>query len=101
MLSNAWKDASQKGVVMPKLMLIAGLLAVLAACATVPEAQTTTLVSKDAHDYTCVQTGTRIRLEEGECAPQAGRNYTRDELDRAGGLTLAESLRRLDPSIGF
>jgi hypothetical protein len=86
---------------MPKLMLIAGLLAILAACATVPESQTTTLVSMDAHDYSCVQTGTRIRLEKGECASQPGRAYTKEELDRVGGFTLSESLRKLDPAIGF
>jgi dUTPase len=47
----------------------------------------------------CLSTGTRIRLKEGECANVVGRSYSKDDIDRQGAFTIGEALRRLDPSV--
>lgn len=78
-------------------LLTAGTLALaLGACANQP-----TEVAEQAADQkrNCLhETGTRIEREKGkqdECLGGAGRSYTRDDLERSGGINTSESLRRL------
>lgn len=48
----------------------------------------------------CVEsTGTRIRSAAQRCG-FAGQVYTREDLQRSGGMDIADSLSRLDPRIG-
>jgi hypothetical protein len=84
---------------MGKLILIAGCLAALAGCATDPEARLSAIGTQPESEP-CIQTGTRIRLDEGECAAVSGRTYSQEELQSTGAFSLAESLRKLDPSLG-
>lgn len=53
------------------------------------------------------QTGSRITASQNrlvapadrKCAPVTGHAYSRRDLERTGELTLADALRRLDPTI--
>ena len=64
--------------------------------------------ANDAADKFCLrQTGSHVHAivragRKGsavECVNAPGRAYTRADLERTGALTVAEALRRLDPSI--
>jgi hypothetical protein len=75
----------------------------LAACATSPQVSDpvarNAITSTPPGPSTCLHTGTRIRLEEGECANVSGRAYSRSDIERTGALTVDEALRMLDPAI--
>lgn len=45
------------------------------------------------------RTGTRIPQAQARCSV-GGRVYTREDLERSGGMDIGDSLRRLDPRIG-
>lgn len=48
----------------------------------------------------CLQyTGSRIRPPAGRCTHPSGRVYSREDIERAGGVDLNDALRRLDPSL--
>lgn len=85
---------------MQRLIVIIGCLVALAGCATTPETRFSGTAS-ETRAPDCIQTGTRIRLSEDDCSRVPGRSYSQEELRNAGGVTLAESLHRLDPRIGF
>jgi outer membrane cobalamin receptor len=72
------------------LVLIAA--AFLAGCASAP-----TEVAKEAEvDRACVRdTGTRIEQPEGKCVASPGRVYTREDLERSGGIGTGEALKRI------
>lgn len=44
-------------------------------------------------------TGTRIPRAQARCSV-GGRVYTREDLERSGGMDIGDSLRRVDPRIG-
>jgi hypothetical protein len=49
---------------------------------------------------TCMHdTGTRIKLAPDECSASAGRNYTKEDVDRTGKTTAGGALRLMDPAI--
>lgn len=54
-------------------------------------------------DPHCLQhTGTRIqpsKTKQGRCALGPGRVYTSDDINRTGETSVADALRKLDPSI--
>jgi len=81
---------------MQRLIVIAGCVLALAGCATTPETRFSGTAS-EARAADCIQTGTRIRLTEGECSLSPGRSYSQEELQSTGGMTVVESLRKLDP----
>lgn len=54
----------------------------------------------NAEKPSCLQyTGSRIRPPAGQCAPSRGRVYSREDIERTGGVNLNDALRRLDPSL--
>lgn len=70
----------------------------LSACSGQP----TTIHGTDvqAQDRSCVRsTGSRIRRDDGECLPVAGRSYGESELDRTGATDVGQALSAIDPSI--
>ena len=73
--------------------LFAGIVALaLGACA----AQPTEVAGKAPRKRDCVRdTGTHIKVKEGECAPVAGTVYTNEDLQRTGAQTLNEAVSRL------
>lgn len=92
------------------LLLTAAAPALAAGPAKAPEAAretreaTTAGADRDTDriDRHCLRdTGTRIRLREGErrCTAFAGRVWTRDDLDRTGQTDIGDALRMLDVSI--
>jgi hypothetical protein len=81
---------------MQRFIVIAGCLIALAGCATTPETRFSGAAS-EARTSDCIQTGTRIRLTEDQCSPSPGRSYSQEELQSTGGMTVVESLRKLDP----
>jgi hypothetical protein len=84
---------------MAKLVLIGlAALPLVTACATTSPPRTD-LTPDVARSETCLRTGTRIALKDGECASVPGRSYSKDDLDRTGAITVDEALRLLDPSI--
>jgi hypothetical protein len=57
--------------------------------------------ARPLHGSHCLrQTGTRLRLPPGQCAPVFGRVYDRAELEASGSATLAGALTTLDPALG-
>ena len=79
---------------------LAGLVAVLVftGCAgqVAPDTHSPKLAAYPER-YCLRDTGTNLRLPEGQCAPAWGRVYTREELDRTGGANLGDSLAHLLP----
>lgn len=68
------------------------IAALLAGCASAPPAK----VSQEPRvDRNCVRdTGTRIeRADDDRCQP--GRVYTREDLERSGGIGTGEALKRI------
>jgi len=47
----------------------------------------------------CVQQGATRLPQKSECASTPGRSHSKEDLDSAGGATLEEKLRVLDPAI--
>lgn len=79
--------------------LVAALL--LAACASEPVDER--LVKKQDQPArkpsSCVQQGATRLPQKGECASTPGRSHSKEELDAAGGATIEEKLRVLDPAV--
>ncbi|MEO7073626.1 MAG: hypothetical protein ABI300_12055 [Rhodanobacter sp.] len=51
-------------------------------------------------DRGCIrQTGSRIRVTDGQCLPLPGRSYSGEDLNRTGAPNTARALQMLDPSI--
>lgn len=77
-----------------KLFTAGSLALALGACATHP---TEVAQNSDDAKARCVrETGTRIERKEGkkEDCVGPGRAYTREDLERTGGITTNEALRR-------
>lgn len=67
----------------------------LGACAG--EKTRTSNAPQDSAKAGCVaETGTRIERDKGQRC-DAGRTYTREDLERSGGATTGESIKRLLP----
>lgn len=76
------------------LTLLATVL--LGACASSPPATRTQ--AEAPVDRNCLrETGSRIPPRPGACVIGVGRSYSRDDLDRTGGATTGDALRRLVP----
>lgn len=75
-----------------KRLQIALMSMALAACASTPPAQ---VAEKPDVDRNCVrQTGSRIeKPEERLCQP--GHVYTREDLERSGGISTGDALKRI------
>lgn len=86
---------------MHKLLTLAALAA-LAGCAaqTPPEAPLAHSLTSEKPNSHCIQSGTRIRLDEDQCSSASGREFSQQELEQTGEMNLADALRKLDPSIG-
>jgi hypothetical protein len=75
-----------------KLLAAGSLILALGACATQP----TEVAEQAAGQKQCLrETGTRIDSRKGECVNGSGRSYTREEIERTGGNSTGEGLRRL------
>ena len=95
---------------MTKPLLLAVCVAFAAtACASAPQprataaadAKTPATASTKTASVGCVtSTGSRIPRKEGECMAQAGRTFSKEDIDRTGETNISEALRKLDPSIG-
>jgi outer membrane cobalamin receptor len=83
----------------PKLLILIATAALLGACTHLPDSGERIISSAQTPDYTCLKTGTRIRLNEEDCATSSGRVYTQTDIERSGAFTLSEALQRLDPSL--
>jgi outer membrane cobalamin receptor len=74
-----------------KLFTAGSLALALGACATQP----TEVAEKSADEKSCVtETGTRIESAKKDCQGP-GRTYTREDIERTGGISTSEALRRL------
>lgn len=71
----------------------AGLLVLLAACATTPQNHATM-----ATNTSCLATGSRIPLSPGDCAA-FGRSYSDEQLRQTGQTEVGPALQMLDPDI--
>lgn len=73
-------------------VLIGMVLAALAGCASAPPAQ---VAQEPKVDRNCVRdTGSRIeKSDDSLCQP--GQVYTREDLERSGGITTGDALKRL------
>lgn len=81
-------------------LLIAPLLLAITGCATTSAPPAVPDISRqEIPDVHCLRsTGTHIQQPyRGQCVP--GRTITREELDSAGAGDLADTLRRLVPSL--
>jgi hypothetical protein len=82
------------------LMVVAG---VTAGCATdVADQKFASNASREtqAQAYCVRDTGSRIKVKEGECRNgAAGRTYSREELETTGAMTPGEALKKLDPRL--
>jgi hypothetical protein len=86
-----------------KLLIPLAAALTLAACASTPpvEAPLADSSSLDKKPMThCLQTGTRIRLNDDQCAAVSGRAFSSEELEQTGEMNLSDALRKLDPSFG-
>lgn len=68
---------------------------VIAGCASQPV--DSAKAPEPRNPYCLSETGTRIEVPEGQCAPGRGRTITREELEQTGGVNLSDRLRRLVP----
>jgi hypothetical protein len=82
-----------------KFLTVIAAAAVLTACAQTPSSEHI-VSAANSYDSQCVKTGTRIRLNDDECAAAApGRTYTQKDLEQTGAFSLSEALRKLDPRL--
>jgi hypothetical protein len=79
-----------------KTVLVLVAAAGMTACASTPSTTAADQIAKvdPGPNRHCVETGSRIA---GTCNP--GQSYSREEIERTGGLTLSESLSRLSPAL--
>jgi len=80
----------------PIKLLTLGALGTLAlalgACATQP----TPAGDKVAEQEQCIrETGTRIEREQGKCQNVPGHAYSREDIERTGGVRTSDALKRL------
>jgi hypothetical protein len=80
------------------LLITAAACSVLAGCAT-STPKTADGAAAKTPPVSCLKTGSRIQLKDGECANVSGHAFTRDDLDRTGAISVEEALRRLDPTV--
>lgn len=90
-------------------IVIAGLVAGAAGCATSSSPSDAARIAADASkpstlDKACVEgTGSRIKPAKGEEAKancmQPGSTYSKDEIDQTGEIDMGRALRQLDPRI--
>ena len=71
-------------------------LVLIAGCAG-PAPRSDEPVTLARNPYCLHDTGSRIATPPGSCVPAAGRSYTREEIEDAGGPTLVDALQRLVP----
>lgn len=75
-----------------KLLTLGTLALALGACATQP----TPAEDKVAQQEQCIrETGTRIELEQGKCQNVPGHAYSREDIERTGGVRTSDALKRL------
>jgi hypothetical protein len=82
-----------------RILIAACMSLAVTACAHTPSTTEVAAKPKALTRADCLTTGSRIPLKEGECVIQAGRVYSKEDLERSGAGTAAEALRRLDPAI--
>jgi hypothetical protein len=76
-----------------KLLTAAGLALALGACASQP---TEVADQSDPPKRSCVrETGTRIEHDDKKKCDGPGRTYTREDLERSGGISTGEAVKRL------
>jgi hypothetical protein len=77
------------------IQMLPAVLLLAAGCASSPNSPPAQKLSENrAPPPHCVQSGSRIK---DHCSP--GQSYTREDLERTGGINLSESLDRLSPSL--
>lgn len=84
------------------LALVSTVAAVSAGCAAnpvAPSALPASVSEQAAAKHCLLETGTRIDRTLDQCGAVPGRVYTREDLERTGGINLADSLKRLDPRL--
>lgn len=84
------------------LALVSAVAATSAGCAANPVAPGAlpASVSEQAAAKNCLlETGSRFNRTLDQCGAMPGRVYTREDLERTGGINLADSLKRLDPRL--
>jgi hypothetical protein len=80
-------------------LLMAAVLLVACASEPVDERLAKGKEASATKPASCVQQGATRLPQKTECASTPGRSHSREELDQAGGATLEEKLRVLDPAI--
>lgn len=76
------------------------IIPALALCACASDPARTAAAEKPGSEKHCIRdTGSRIP-NEGECSGNAGRSYSREELERSGEMTTGGALNRVDPTVG-
>lgn len=80
---------------MTRTVFIIASALLLGACAGAPN-RTTNAPQASAKAGCVTETGTRIEKRDGERC-EAGRTYTREDLERSGGITTGEAIRRVQP----
>lgn len=74
-------------------LLFTALLAIaLAGCASQPAG---VAEPESLKRYCLLETGTRIKVPDGECVAAGGRVLTREDLERSGAQTVGDAVRRL------
>ena len=76
------------------LLFLGCLFLALGGCATEPRTET----AEDSTQATrhCIRdTGTRVEVPEGRCVNAPGRVYTNEDLERSGGMSVGDALRRI------
>jgi uncharacterized lipoprotein YajG len=80
-----------------KSLMVSAAAAALAACAQMPTSEHIVSSAYSQNDQ-CLKSGTRIRLNDEDCATTVnGRVYSQRELEQTGALSVSEALRKLDP----
>lgn len=82
---------------MRKLLALWALMLCAGCAGQVAPDQRDTPLAASSNPYCLRDTGTRIAVPEGQCAPAVGHVYTREQLDQTGAATLGEALSRLVP----
>lgn len=80
---------------MRNLLLIVAAAGALSACA---HGQGRTSEAKADNPYCLHDTGSRIATKPDQCNNQPGRSISREEMERTGGFTTFDAIRRIEPS---
>jgi hypothetical protein len=97
MVQGLPREIAVPKLLIARLLMTSAAAAVLGACAQMPSSEHI-VSSAYSHNDQCLKSGTRIRLNDEDCATTVnGRVYSQKELEQTGALSVSEALRKLDP----